>query len=168
MSKIGLFYSFQTKKTAEVAEKIKSKFKNHELVAVDVNQELNEELFGQFDKMILGSATWFDGELPLYWDEFVPTIEDMNFSGKTVAVFGLGNQKGFPENFNDAIGILVNLLSERGAKIVGYTSSVGYDFERSLAQEGNQLKGLALDTENQADQTDKRIEDWVVQLENEF
>jgi flavodoxin I len=41
-------------------------------------EEISEEIFTAYDQMILGVSTWFDGELPNYWDEFVPAIEDMN------------------------------------------------------------------------------------------
>ena len=60
---------------------------------------LTEEIFLSHKNMILGVPTWFDGELPNYWDEFVPAIEDLDLKGKTIAIYGLGNQVEYPENF---------------------------------------------------------------------
>jgi flavodoxin I len=168
MKKIGLFYSFNTNKTAKNAEKIKKAFGN----AADIDnvnvEEINEETFLSYNNMVLGVPTWFDGELPNYWDEFMPAIEDLKLKGKTVALFGLGDQVGYPENFVDAIGILAKALEERGAKVIGLTSTEGFTFERSAALRDGKFLGLALDIENQAALTNDRIKDWIEQLKTEF
>ena len=168
MKKIGLFYSFNTNKTAKNAEKIKKAFGSYaEVVSVNV-EEIDEDTFLSYDNMVLGVPTWFDGELPNYWDEFMPAIEDLKLKGKTVALFGLGDQVGYPENFVDAIGILAIALEERGAKVIGATSSEGYKYERSAALRDDKFLGLALDIENQAALSPERIEAWVEQLKTEF
>ncbi|MFA8437139.1 MAG: flavodoxin [Marinifilaceae bacterium] len=167
MKKIGLFYSFNTNKTAKNAEKIKKALGDVEVESVNV-EEVDEDTFLSFDNMILGVPTWFDGELPNYWDEFMPAIEDMKLKGKTVALFGLGDQKEYPENFVDAIGLLAIALEDRGAKIIGLTSPEGYTFERSVALRNGQFLGLALDIENQAVLTDDRIKTWVGQIKKDF
>ncbi len=74
------------------------------------------------DQIIMGVPTWFDGELPNYWDEFVPALEDMDLTGKKIALYGLGDQKGYPENFLDGMGIMAEILEEQGATLVGFTS----------------------------------------------
>lgn len=168
MKKIGLFYSFNTNKTAKNAEKIKKAFRTFaEVERVNV-EAIDEDIFLSFDNLILGVPTWFDGELPNYWDEFMPAIEDLKLKGKTVALFGLGDQIGYPENFVDAIGLLAIALEERGAKIIGLTSPVGYKFEKSVTLRDGQFLGLALDIENQSALSNKRIEAWVEQLKEEF
>jgi len=166
MKKIGLFYSFNTNKTSQAARKIGEELGD---VAVHVNAEtLTEKEFLKYDNLILGVPTWFDGELPNYWDEFVPALEDLNMKGKTVAIFGNGNQKGYPENFVDGVGIIANLLESCGARLVGLTPAKGYSFESSQALRGDQLAGLALDFENQAAQINGKIKKWVEQLKQEF
>lgn len=166
--KIGLIFSFNTIKTAKNAEKIKKALgKDFEVEMVNV-EEIDEETFLAHKNMVLGVPTWFDGELPNYWDEFMPAIEDMKLKGKKVALFGLGDQIGYPENFVDAIGILATALEDRGAKIIGLTSTDGYTYERSAALRDGKFLGLALDIENQAGLTDERIKAWVEQLKKEF
>ncbi|MUP38638.1 flavodoxin [Labilibaculum euxinus] len=168
MKKIGLFYSFNTNKTAKNAEKIKKAFgSSAEVESVNV-EDVDEEMFLAYDNLILGVPTWFDGELPNYWDEFMPAIEDLKLKGKTVALFGLGDQVGYPENFVDAIGLLAIALEERGAKVIGLTSPEGYKFEKSVALRDGKFLGLALDIENQAGLSNERIEAWVEQLKKEF
>jgi flavodoxin I len=167
MKKIGLLYSFNSNKTAKVAEKIKEEFKDAVIETINI-ETITDDQFLQFDNLILGVPTWFDGELPNYWDEFGPAIEDMNLKGKHVALYGLGDQIGYPENFLDALGILANLLESRGAMIVGKTSVTGYSFERSKAQQQDQFLGLAIDFENQATKNKERIKGWVKQLDSEF
>jgi flavodoxin I len=167
MKKIGLFYSFNTTKTGQ-AVKMLVEILGKEKVDLVNAETVTEEQVLSFDYLIFGVPTWFDGELPNYWDEFVPALEDMNLEGKKVAIFGNGDQKNYPENFVDGIGIMADLLEDRGAKIVGTTSVEGYHFESSRALRGDRLAGLALDFENQPRQNKERIGKWAEQLKNEF
>jgi len=167
MKKTGLIYSFNTKKTAIAAKIIQEAYGTKNIDVVNA-EDIDEKKFLSYDMLILGVPTWFDGELPNYWDEFVPAIEDMNLKGKTVAIFGNGDQKGYPENFVDGIGIMAEILEKRKAKIIGYTSVEGYEFERSKAQRGSKFAGLALDFENQRKLNKERIAKWVDQLKKEF
>ena len=166
MKKIGLIYSFNTNKTSQAAKKIGEQLGN---AVVHVNVEnITEKEFLSYDQMILGVATWFDGELPNYWDEFVPALEDLKLKGKTFAIFGNGNQKDYPENFVDGIGILGNLLESRGARLIGFTSAKEYTFESSQALRGDEFCGLALDFENEASKVNAKIKKWSEQLKKEF
>lgn len=168
MNKIAIIYSFNSVKTAKAAEKIKEAF-GSDFNIVPVNaEELTEEIFLSFKNMILGVPTWFDGELPNYWDEFVPAIEDLDLKDKTIAIYGLGNQVEYPENFGDAVGILAELVQERGANVIGHTSSEGYNFESSKALVDDKFVGLILDQETQPRLSKERIEKWVSQLKLKF
>ena len=167
MNKTAIIYSFNTKKTGKVAERIKEAF-NNDMVEMVNAEEINEALFMSFDQIIMGVPTWFDGELPNYWDEFVPALEDLDLSGKKVALYGLGDQKGYPENFLDGMGLMAKILEECDATLVGFTSVEGYEFESSLAQRGDQFAGLAIDYENQGSMNKERIAAWVESLKKEF
>lgn len=168
MSKTGIFYSFNSKKTAKAAEKITEEF-GPDFKIVPVNaEELTEELFLSFSNLILGVPTWFDGELPNYWDEFVPALEDLDLKGKTIAIYGLGNQVEYPENFGDAVGIMASLVQERGAKLIGYTDTKGYTYEASKAEVDGQFTGLLLDQETQPRLSKERIANWVAGIKTQF
>jgi flavodoxin I len=167
MSKTVIIYSFHTHKSKKVAEKVIEAFGSDEIQAINA-EELTAKVFEENDNFILSAPTWFDGELPNYWDEFVPELEEMDLKNKTFAVFGLGDQKGYPENFCDAIGILVEILEKCGANIIGKTPVEGYTFESSRAQRGDIFVGLPLDQENQGRLTSERVTRWVAQLKVEM
>jgi flavodoxin I len=167
MNKTAIIYSFNSNKTAKVAEQIKSEF-NDDAVELVNAEDVTASSFLLFDQFILGVPTWFDGELPNYWDEFVPEIEDMDLNGKRFALYGLGDQKGYPENYQDGIGIMAELLEEHGGEIVGSTSTEGYTFESSKAVRDNSFLGLAIDYENQASKNKTRIPAWVESLKKVF
>ena len=167
MNKTAIIYSFNTKKTGKVAERIRENFNDDQVEMVNA-EEINEEVFMSFDQIIMGVATWFDGELPNFWDEFVPALDDLDLNGKKIALFGLGDQKGYPENFLDGMGVMAGILEEQGASLVGFTSIEGYEFESSKALRGEQFAGLAIDYENQGSMNKERIPAWVDQLKKEF
>ncbi len=167
MNKTAIIYSFNTKKTEKIAERIKEAF-NDEMVEMINAEEITEEAFLSFDQMILGVPTWFDGELPNYWDEFLPAIEDMDLKGKKIALFGLGDQVGYPENFLDGVGFMAEILEAKGATLLGFTSTEGFTYESSQAQRGDQFAGLAIDFENQGSKSKERVDAWVEQLQKEF
>jgi len=167
MKKIGLFYGTTTAKTATIAKKVKAVFGDAKIDVIPVEDAWKKD-FEEFDNIIVGVSTWFDGELPNYWDEVKPELESMDMKGKKVAIFGLGDQKKYPENFLDGVGLLAETFEKAGAKIVGLTPTEGYQFEKSLALRGNKFLGLAIDFENQHDKTDERIKQWVEQLKKEF
>jgi flavodoxin I len=167
MNKIALIYSFNTKKTGKIAAQINEAFGDDAVEMLNA-EDITEELFLSYDRIIMGVATWFDGELPNYWDEFVPALEDLDLKGKKIALFGLGDQKGYPENFLDGVGIMAEILEACGATLVGFTSAEGYEFESSRALRDNSFAGLAIDYENQGSMNKQRVAAWVEQLKNEF
>jgi len=167
MNKTAIIYSYNTKKTSKIATQIQEGF-NDPAIEMFNAEEITEDTFLSFDHIIMGVATWFDGELPNFWDEFLPALEELDLTGKKIALFGLGDQKGYPENFLDGVGIMGEILEEQGATLVGFTSSEGYEFESSKALRNDQFMGLAIDYENQGSMNQERVAAWVEQLKKEF
>jgi len=168
MKKIVVVYSFNTTKTSKVAKRIAEAFGDTTEVEMANVEEITLEQFQQFENIICGTSTWFDGELPNHWDEFVPDIEDMDLNGKTIALFGLGDQKGYPENFLDGMGILAEIFEGQGARLVGFTSTEDYSYESSRAERGDQFCGLGIDYEFQGSKNKERVNAWVKKLKLEF
>jgi flavodoxin I len=166
MKKSAIFYSFNTHKTSQVANKIKELWEG-QLDEINVEKVTDDQLMA-YDNYILGVPTWFDGELPNYWDELVPAMEDMSFKGKTFAIFGNGDQKKYPDNFGDGVGIMAELIEQQGGKVIGHTDISDYDYEQSKAQRDNKFVGLLLDFENQSRKTNSRIKEWVKQIANQM
>ena len=98
MSKTAIIYSYNTQKSKKVAEKVIAAFGEKEIEAVNA-EELSKDVLNKYDNFILSAPTWFDGELPNYWDEFVPDLEEMDLKKKKFAIFGLGDQKGIYRKF---------------------------------------------------------------------
>lgn len=167
MKKIGLFYATKADKTSWVAERILKEFGKEKVSVVSIEQAWQND-FAAYDCFIVGASTWFDGELPTYWDELLPELRTMDLKGKKVAIFGLGDQVNYPANFADGIGLLADVFAECGATLVGFTSPEGYTFEESRALRDERLCGLVIDLDNQSEQAEKRIKEWCVQVKKEF
>lgn len=165
--KIAIVSSHNAKKTSQVAKKIMDIAPWNEVVNLDV-ETVNPKDLTQYDLLLLGVPSWFDGELPTYWDELVPALEEINFKGVKVAIFGNGDQVGYPENFGDAVGIMAEIMTASGAAIIGFTSTSGYNFENSRAQKNDKFCGLILDFENQVNQNNGRIKEWLKIIENDL
>lgn len=68
------------------------------------------------------------------------------------------------------MGYLHDKLASRGATMVGYVSTEGFEFEgsKALTPDESQFVGLALDEENEFDKTEARIAAWCEQITQEF
>ncbi len=167
MASIGIFYGSSTGNTEDAAKRIAQAFGGGEAEATEISSTTEEEILG-YEKIIFGVSTWGAGDLQDDFEDFMATLEDMDFSGKKVAVFGLGDQDGYPDTFVDGMGIIAKAAQEGGATLVGKTSTEGYEYDASEAEEGDSFLGLALDEDNQSDKTQDRIAKWVEQLKQEF
>ncbi|PSO48987.1 MAG: flavodoxin FldA [Cyanobacteria bacterium SW_9_44_58] len=168
MTKIGLFFGSTTGNTQDIAERIQEEFSGDNVVMLHEISEVEEDEFSDYDNIIIACPTWDIGQLQSDWEGFYLDLDEVDFSGKKVAYFGVGDQEGYPDNFQDAMGILEAKISELGGKTVGHWSTDGYDFNESKAIKNGKFVGLALDEDNQADLTDERISVWVKQLKDEF
>lgn len=166
---IGLFYGSSTCYTEMVAEKIATEFGD---AMVDVHNvaEVPVSTMENYRLLILGIPTWDYGELQEDWENCWDDLDQLDFTGKTVALFGLGDQVGYPEWFLDALGYLWAKVQNLGAKTIGYWPVDGFEFEESkaLTEDGQYFVGLAIDDENQFELTDQRIKDWCQQITLEF
>ncbi|MCK4303458.1 MAG: flavodoxin [Candidatus Eisenbacteria sp.] len=130
--------------------------------------EASAQDFEKYNVLILGSPTYGMGELQDDWDEFASHLEGIDFSGKNVAFFGLGDQESYPDTFQDAMGILYEKVSCAGGVTVGAQRVEGYDFSESKAVVGGNFVGLPIDEENQSDLTEERIRTWTEQVRGEI
>lgn len=166
---IGLFYGSSTCYTEMAGEKIRERLGAERVDIFNIAD--TPVIQAQFyDYLIFGIPTWDYGELQEDWEEIWPELDDLELSGKKVALYGLGDQVGYPEWFLDALGYLHDKLIERGATIYGYWPSAGYEFENSkaLTPDSEQFVGLALDEENEFDKSAERISRWCQQVLAEF
>ncbi|NEO55430.1 MAG: flavodoxin FldA [Okeania sp. SIO3B5] len=168
MSKIGLFVGTTTGKTESAAEMVQEEFGGEDIVTIHNMDEVNTEDFDGYQNIIIASPTWNIGELQSDWEGFFDELDNIDFNGKKVAYFGTGDQIGYADNFQDAMGILEEKISSLGGKTVGHWSTDGYDYSESKAVKNGKFVGLALDEDNQAELTEERVKKWVAQLKTDF
>ena len=173
MTKVGIFFGTDTGNTRRIAKDIATALTSA-IAAKPVNiRNANVVDMLTYDLLILGTPTYGEGQLPGLstgnatesWEEFLPTLAGQNFSGKKVAIYGLGNQKSYPTEFLDAVYYLYEQFKQCGATMIGGCDIEGYQFKSSKAVVDNRFLGLALDHENQKDLTPARLETWLKMLE---
>jgi len=164
--KAKIIYGSDTGNTEVIAEDLVKLLGEHEVLTVD---ELEESDWEGNELYILGIPTWYDGELQSDWEDYLDDFQKIDFTGKTVAVFGLGDQVGYAEWFCDGVGILADIVEKNGGKVIGNWSTDGYEFESSKAvmNTNNTFFGLCLDEDNQPELTQERLKKWVEQLKIE-
>jgi flavodoxin I len=167
MAKIGIFFGSSTGNTEEVAQQLQETLGGDADTPRSVAGVTADELT-RYEALILGTSTWGEGDLQDDWDDALSTLEATDLSGKKVALFGLGDQEGYPDSFVDGIGTLAASARKAGATVVGYVSTEGYEFDASQAVEGNDFVGLPLDNDNEADKTTGRISAWAERLKGEL
>ncbi len=164
-----LVYGSSTGNTTEVANMIKAE------LGADVDHvknitDISPLDFGVPENIILGVPTWHIGEMQDDWAAALPDFEKASTSlaGKKIAVFGLGDGKGYADTYVDAMEELVVKFEKKGAKLVGLWPTDGYDFKKSKAIRNNKFLGLVIDVENQDDKSDARVKAWCSQLRSEL
>ncbi|MDA7950902.1 MAG: flavodoxin [Pirellulaceae bacterium] len=165
---IGIYFGTTTGNTETCAEMIGEHFGESVGEPIDVATVKTKDLI-QHDVLILGVPTWNIGDIQDDWFDKLEEIEEVDFSGKKVAFFGLGDAAGYPDSFVDALGILWKPFQKQGAEIVGLWSTEDYDFEESEGlYDENHFYGLVLDEDGEPEKTPDRIEKWVDQLKEEL
>lgn len=166
MNKIAIIYGTSGGNTESVANRIKNMLDgkadlfNVENISVDAVKP--------YQYLILGTSTTGIGDLQDDWDSFLPTFSSrMDFTDKKVAIFGLGDSASFSDSFAEAIFALYDELKDK-VEIVGQIPDEGYTYDDSLAVEDGKWLGLAIDEDNEYDDTEERLTKWVEQLKEVF
>ena len=172
MAKVGVFFGTDTGNTRRIAKDIATALGSAIAAKpVNVRNSTVEDMLA-YDALIVGTPTYGEGQLPGLsignatesWEEFLPKMAGQDFSGKKVAIYGLGNQKSYPVEFVDAMFYLYRQFERCGATIIGAWDTEGYNFKKSKAVVENRFVGLALDQENQKELTPARLETWLKML----
>lgn len=174
---VGIIYGSSAGATQAVAEALQTALTGEWGAAVQCHDvgRLTAPRFAAFagcDLLLLGCSTWNWGDLQDDWelalDEFKRACREGVFAGQRVALFGCGDQFGYPDTFGDALGVLAELLRDGGALLLGRTSRNDYEFESSRALEGGRLLGLLLDEDNEPEKTPDRTARWIEGLRVEL
>jgi flavodoxin II len=167
--KIGLFYGSTTCYTEIIAEKIQTII-GAELVDIFNIKDQPLALCLDYDFIICGISTWDFGELQEDWESIWSDIRQLDLSDKIISLYGMGDQVGYTEWFQDALGLLHEQVIEQGAKVIGYWPNQGYEFiaSKALTSDASQFVGLSLDEDSQYNLTDERLDTWCEQILVEY
>lgn len=160
-NKIGLFFGSDTGITEELTQDISDAFEN---ITVKEISEASPKDFQDYKTIILGLSTWYDGDLQSDWESFFDDFKTIDFTGKKVAIYGLGDQIGYAEYFIDGVGILAEVILKNGGEVVAKWPVEGYRHTESKAiipDDEDYFYGLALDNDNESDLNEERIEGWL-------
>ncbi|MBB4036347.1 flavodoxin I [Dysgonomonas hofstadii] len=160
MSKIAIVYGSSTGATEAVAEKIKEAIGDADLFNAD---GVKVDDLKPYDFLIFGASTTGVGDLQDDWEILLPKVEKLDFSGKKVAIFGLGDSASFSTSFAGGMYVIYKALKNK-VEIVGSVSTDGYTFDDSEAIVNDRFVGLALDEDNEYNETEARIAKWVEEL----
>merc|ERR1719182_774305 len=165
---VGLLYSTTTGNTETVAGYIAEATG---LEAVDIG-DLDGAAVAGYDGIIIGAPTWHTGadteRSGTAWDDFLyGDLTSLDLAGKKVAVFGVGDQAGYGDNFCDAMDEIASCFKAQGAEIVGSWSTDGYDFVESKSAADGKFVGMACDEDNQPEMSEERVAAWVSQIKGE-
>lgn len=139
---------------------IRDKIGQKEAVICDIF-DLHIDDLKQYSLLIFGISTWGIGKMQEDWYNFLPLLKNIDFTGKKVALFGLGDQESYPDTFADALGILYDKLQQFGCSFTGEWPVEGYKYIHSAAERQGKFVGLVLDEKNQPELTDERITIWL-------
>jgi flavodoxin I len=167
MAEIGIFYGSTTGNTEKIANLIRKEFgeENADLYNVDI---VEAEDVQKYKYLILGVSTWGVSDLQDDFEDFLEILDEVDFTGKKVALFGLGDQSTYADSFVDAMGIVYDGLKKQGVTLVGSIPKTGYSFTDSMALVKGKLAGLAIDEEFESHLTVERVKEWVKLLKKEF
>lgn len=176
MKRIGMFFGTETGTTRLIAKKMQ-KLLGDEIADKPVNvNRIDTAQMLAYDALIIGTPSYGVGEIPgrsagcieSNWAEFVDQLGDADFSGKRIAMFGLGAQERYSERFASSLIALHRVFSERGAEMIGDWPIDDYTFEYSASVVDGRFVGLVIDQRTQGMLTDQRIAQWLDQIRQQL
>ncbi|WP_448820656.1 flavodoxin [Cetobacterium sp.] len=166
MKKIGIFYGTTSGITAGIVDEIEFYLRGEEYEVFDVANGIDE--MENLENLILVSPTYGVGELQKDWENVYDKLKSLDFTNKIVGIVGVGNQFAFGESYAGAMRKLYDAVIDKGAKVVGFTSTEGYSYEETESVIDNKFVGLALDESNQDNETPDRIKAWIEEIKPLF
>ncbi len=172
MENVAIFFGPEGGSVNRVAKLLASKMENLNPDLIFINEATSEDL-ARYDNIIFGISTigrdtWDQKFGNIDWARFMPIVSSFDFTGKKVAVFGLGDHITYAYHFVNSMGILAKTVIKNGGELLGKVSSEGYDFQDSEALEGGLFLGLPVDEDFEPELTESRLDTWVAQLNLEF
>lgn len=129
MEKALIIYGSSTGNTEKIvqvlAQELKTRF---DVTLLDVTDAEPRDMTTN-DVLLLGSSTWYDGQLQEDFQEFYDSMDEVDLKGKRVAVFGTGDSSW--DEFCAAVDILEEKVLELNAEIM----APGFKWDGEVTEE---------------------------------
>jgi flavodoxin I len=172
MEKIAIFFGPLNGSVHRIAKLVASKIGDDkvDLVHIAAASAADLEKYTRiiFGISTIGKDTWqqkFDNN---DWSKFFPVVTSFDFTGKRVAIFGLGDHITYAYHFVDSMGLLGKAIRKQGGELFGATSTEGYTFQDSEAISEGKFIGLPVDEDFESELTEERVTVWVNSLLKEL
>ena len=168
--RVRLYYSTITGNTEKVSNIIAEACRERKDIEVSVTLIDDCTSVYDCDIYIFGAPTLNTGagsdRTGTSFDEWAYlTLPNLDFKNKRVAVFGLGNCRGYSFYFCDAVGELYDYFQDAGAEMFGDAiDPKDYNYESSYAERDGKLVGMLFDEENESDRHHERARNWLTTL----
>jgi len=172
MEKIAVFFGPLNGSVHRVAKLVASKIGSDKVDLIPIADASAADL-DKYSRIIfgistIGKDTWqqkFDNN---DWSKFFPIVNSFNFTGKKIAIFGLGDHITYAYHFVDSMGLLGKAIRKQGGELFGKVNTEGYSFQDSEAISEGQFVGLPVDEDFEPELTDERVSVWIKSLMKEF
>ncbi|MGI6073780.1 MAG: flavodoxin [Fermentimonas sp.] len=165
MNKIAILYGSSGGNAETVAKQVQDLF--------DGTADIYNVLYVTLDEIkdytyyILGTSTTGIGDLQDDWEGFLPSFASLDFTGKKVAIFALGDSASYSNSFAESMRVVFDELNDK-VEFVGQVKDEGYTYDMSSAVSDGVWIGLPIDEDNEYDLTEERLQIWVEKLKPEF
>jgi flavodoxin I len=165
---VAIIFGSSTGNTEYVANKVLRAFGEENAALHNIGDPETLEVIRSSTNIVCCLSTWGAGDMQDDWDGLIEELKKVNYAGKKIGILGLADQQNYPDTFADGMAVLARIVRSRGGTVIGQTESDGYNFTSSRAEQDGKFLGLVIDEDNQADQTDSRVRDWVNGLKKQF
>lgn len=165
MNKIAILYGTSGGSVESVAKQVQDLFEGNADIYNVLDVSLSE--IEDYKYIIVGTSTTGIGDLQDDWEGFLPSFAKIDFTGKKVAIFALGDSASYSTSFAESMKVVYDEIHDK-VEVVGKVPDVGYTYDDSTAVEDGVWVGLPLDEDNEYDLTEERLIKWVKQLKKEF
>ncbi len=165
MNKIVILYGSSGGNAASVARQVQDLFDGNADIFNVMDITLKE--VKDYSYYVIGTSTTGIGDLQDDWEGFLPSFARMDFSGKKVAIFALGDSASYSTSFAESMKVVYDEMHDK-VQIVGQVPDEGYTYDDSTAVSNGMWVGLPIDEDNEYDLTQERLAKWVEMLKKEF
>ena len=165
MNKIAILYGTSGGSVESVAKQVQDLLEGNADIYNVLDVSLSE--IEDYKYIIVGTSTTGIGDLQDDWEGFLPSFAKIDFTGKKVAIFALGDSASYSTSFAVSMKVVYDEIHDK-VEVVGKVPDVGYTYDDSTAVEDGVWVGLPLDEDNEYDLTEERLIKWVEQLKKEF